>query len=391
MNSPDRSSDERKARSRGPRRALKWGLVLVLTGAACAGGWRYYTYSAHHPSTSDAYVRADVVRVTPRVSGRIEDVMVEDQQPVTRGALLFTIDPRPFRYRLDQAEAALALARQTVAAEQAAVDAARAAVHDSEAKLRDARRQFRRVQNLAARHAASGASLDDARATRDTARAAYALAQAKLRQARVALGEPGEQNQRVREAQAARDQARLDLAHTRVHAPCSGRLSGVSMRPGDYARAGDAQFALVCDVRFWVYANFKETDLTRIRPGQVATVHVDMYPQHDFHGVVESVDPASGTAFSLLPPENASGNWVKVTQRVPVRILVVDAGAHRPLRVRTSAEVSVDTGPGPVPVGRARGTTVDDAAAIRIAAAQGIAVQVSPAAATRDRSGAGSL
>ncbi|MEJ2645929.1 MAG: HlyD family secretion protein [Gammaproteobacteria bacterium] len=357
------------------KRSVRWGLVGLAAVAVAAVGYVYYRHTIRYPSTDDAYIAANVVTVSAQVTGRALKVPVSNQALVSNGQLLFELDPRPFQYRVQEAQAQLALARQTVTADEAAVEAAKATVQDRQARLQNASTQYRRMKRLAARHLQPQSALDDARTTLDSARADLALAKAKLNQAEKTLGTPGQQNQRIRQARAQLKNAQLDLAHTRVHAPCSGQLSGVKMQPGDMVSAGSAQFALVCNDRYWVNANYKETDLTRIRPGQVADLSVDMYPGHTFHGIVESVNPASGTAFSLLPPENATGNWVKVTQRVPVRILVVDANRRYPLRVQTSAEVSIDTGGRTKPKGLARGQVLSNTQAEALAKRKGLTSQ----------------
>lgn len=349
------------------KRIATWGTVVAAAVAVAVGGYWYYRHGQYYPSTNDAYIKANVVKLTPQVSGRVAGVPVSDQARVHQGQLLFRIDPAPFRDRVRAAKAQLALARQQVLADEAAVAAARAAVEDRQAQLKNARIQYRRAKTLAKRNAGSTAKLDNARASMESAKAALRLARAKLHQAKVRRGKPGDRNEQVRQAQAKLDQAELDLKHTRVTAPCAGQVSGLGLNAGDVVGAGHSQFALVCSNRYWVYANFKETDLTRIRPGQTATISVDMYPAKTFHGIVENVNPASGAAFSMLPPENATGNWVKVTQRVPVRILVVDAQPDFPLRVQTSTEVTVDTGKAAKPLGRPRGEGLTNAQALRLA------------------------
>ncbi|MGA7800356.1 MAG: HlyD family secretion protein [Gammaproteobacteria bacterium] len=354
------------------KRSLRWTLVGIAAAAVGAGGYVYYRHTLRYPSTDDAYVAANVVTVSTQVTGRALTVPVSNQAQVKKGQLLLELDPRPFRYRLQEARAQLALAQQTVTADEAAVQAAGATVRDRKARLQNASTQYRRMKRLASKHLQPQSALDDARTTLDRARAALDLAKARLNQAQKTLGTPGQQNQRIRQARAHVQNARLDLDHARLRAPCSGQLAGVKLQPGDMVSAGAAQFALVCNNRYWVAANYKETDLTRIRPGQVARLSVDMYPDHTFHGIVESVNPASGTAFSLLPPENATGNWVKVTQRVPVRILVADASAEYPLRVQTSAEVSIDTGGHRKPNGLARGQVLSNAMAEKLARRKGL-------------------
>jgi len=359
--------------------SLKWIIIAIFGVAIAVGGFFYYRYKTRYPSTDDAYLKAHVIKVTPEVSGRVDRLTVDDQQTVKKGQLLFRIDQRAFRYKLQSAEAALSLAHRQVAAQKAAVAAAQADVSNRQARLTNARRQYSRTRRLAKGNLRSQSDLDDARTRLKGAKAALQQARARLEEAKQNLGSPGKQNQRIKKARAALKAARLQLSHTRITAPCTGRIAGLSLQQGDMVSAGASQFALVCTHRFWVYANFKETDLTRIRPGQLADLSVDMYPDHRFHGIVESINPASGTAFSLLPPENATGNWVKVAQRVPVRILVVDPDPDHPLRVQTSTGVTVDTGAASTPKGLSRGAVLTDRQAFNLARKAGIAV---PALAT---------
>ena len=355
------------------KRIVMWGIVVIAALAVAIGGYWYSQHSLQYPSTNDAYIKASVVKITPQVGGRVASVPLSDQDKVHQGELLFQIDRTPYEDRVRAAEAGLALARQQVRAEDAAVSAAKASVADRKARLKNARTQYKRAKTLAVRHAGSQAKLDNAQAQLQSAQAAVHLAEAKLHQAQVKRGKPGEENEQVRQAQAKLDQAKLDLQHTTVEAPCTGQVSGVGLNAGDVVGSGQPQFALVCTDRYWVYANYKETDITRIRPGQTASIDVDMYPGRTFHGIVENVNPASGTAFSLLPPENATGNWVKVPQRVPVRILVVDGDPDYPLRVQTSTEVTVDTGSAAKPLGRARGQGLSNEQAMGLARKRGLA------------------
>ena len=367
--------------------SLKWVLIGMVGVALAIGGFFYYRYKERYPSTNDAYIKAHVIKVTPQVSGQVKQLDVDDQQQVHKGQLLFTIDPRAFRYQQEGAEAALALTRQQVNADQAAVEAAKADVSSQQAQLVNARHQYDRTRHLAKRHLRSQSDLDDAQAKLKSARAALQLAKAKLQEARQNLGSAGERNERIKQAQSKLKAAQLNLAHTQIKAPCTGRIAGLTLQQGDMVNAGSSQFALVCTQRFWVYANFKETDLTRIRPGQTADVTVDMYPDHPFKGIVESINPASGAAFSLLPPENATGNWVKVEQRVPVRILVVDTNPDYPLRVQTSTEVEVDTGSGDTPKGLGRAAVLNDQQALALARQHGIATTGMETASAGESSG----
>jgi len=354
------------------KRLLRWGIVVVAMIAVAIGGYFYYQHGRYYPSTNDAYVKANVIEVSPEVAGRVRSVEVSDQDSVHKGQLLVRIDPTTYRAKVREAEANVALAKQTVTADQAAVKAARASVADRKARLRQARTHYHRIKRLVSQDVKPKSALTDARATLDSARASLHLAEAKLNQAQKELGPTGTRNERVKKAQAQLDQAQKHLADTRVTAPCDGRVSGVKLQRGDVVQSGASQFALVCQNRYWVYANFKETDLTRIRPGQTADIAVDMYPNHTFHGIVQNVNPASGTAFSLLPPENATGNWVKVPQRVPVRVLVVDTSKDFPLRVQTSTEVTIETGTKKKPAGRARGHGLSNSQALALARRKGL-------------------
>lgn len=353
-------------------RILKWGLVVVAAVVTVVGGYRYYLHRERYPSTDDAYVKATIINVAAQVGGRVISVPVSSHQHVKQGQLLFSIDPDQYKWRYREAVANLALTRQQVSANQAAVTAAEAAVNQAIAQFDNFRRQYHRTRKLAAEHMASQSDLDDSRAQLKSATASVALAKARLEEAKRQLGGEGDANQSVQKAEAAVKLAALDLRHTRVTARCNGILAGVPLEQGDIVSPNVSQFALVCTHRFWVYANYKETDLGRIRPGQFATIEVDMYPHHLFHGVVESINPASGTAFSMLPPENATGNWVKVTQRVPVRLLIVDTSPNYPMRVQTSSTVTIDTGSGKVPLGRSRSADLSNQEAEQLARHQGL-------------------
>ena len=348
---------------------IRWSLIGAVGVLAAIGLFWYDRHARRYPATDDAYVIADVVRIAAQVEGRVVQVPVKDQQSVSKGQLLFAIEPDQYRDRKRSADAALEMARRAVAADAAAVDAAQAAVADAQAQANYARLHYRRTKGLVERQMASPADLDEATAQLKSAQAALSLARAREVEAQRTLGTPGERNERIVAARAAVNLAALDLAHTRVVAPCDGVLASEKLQVGDYVAAGTPQFALVCTHRYWVQANYKETDLERIRPGQRATIRVDVYPGHLFHGIVESISPAGGAAFSLLPPENATGNWVKVTQRVSVRVLVVDATRAFPLRVQTSCEVTIDTGAG-VPLGGPPGLPLTDAEAERIGVAK---------------------
>jgi len=316
-------------------------IVLVLASVGAVGGWRYYAYGVRHPSTADAYVGMHLVHIAPQLSGPLKEVLVRNNQSVKAGQLLVVIDPAPFELAVAQAEAKLQQVKDSVAAADAQVDAAKARVQGAEATWRESERHAQRIHDLVTKGMGSKDEGDAAEQARLDAADALDAARADLTAARSQRGAAGDDNAAVQAATAALAQARLDLAHTRITAPADGIVGDMDLRPGSFVTAGRDLFALVETGEVWVDANFKETDLARIHPGQPATVSVDLLPGRTFEGVVESMGPASGTAFSLLPPENATGNWVKVTQRFPVRVRVLDPVPA--LRLGASAEVTIDT------------------------------------------------
>jgi membrane fusion protein (multidrug efflux system) len=316
-------------------------IVLLLLIAAGVAGWAYYIYKTRHPSTSDAYLGMHVVRIASQVSGPLEEVPVRNNQTVAAGDLLFTIDPAPFELAVQQAEARLQQAREALRAAEAQVAAAQARVEAAQATNREAERHAARIRKLAAEGSSSKDQGDAAERIRLNARDSLAAAQADLVAAEARRGAAGDANAAIKTAEAALARARLDLVHTRVTAPADGIVGDLDLRPGTFVAAGRALFALVETGEVWVDANFKETDLPRIRPGLPARVTVDLLPGATLHGEVDSLSPASGNAFSLLPPENATGNWVKVTQRFSVRVRVLDPVPG--LRVGASSEVTIDT------------------------------------------------
>ncbi|MBK1649934.1 HlyD family secretion protein [Rhabdochromatium marinum] len=321
------------------RRQLLIGIPVVAVLAG--GGWWYQGYSSAHPSTSDAYLGRHVVRIAAQVSGPIRSVLVHNNQQVKAGDLLLTIDPEPFALAVGKAEAQLQQTKDSLAEAEARVGAAKAQLSSAKANAEEAERHAKRIADLVAKGSASADMGDSAEQVKLDAEGALDRAKAELVAAQAARGALGAENAAVKAAQVALEQARLNLKHTRISAPADGVVGDFDLRPGGYISAGGDLFALVESRDVWVDANFKETDLPRIRPGQPASISVDLLPGREFKGEVEGLSPASGSAFSLLPAENATGNWVKVTQRFAVRIRVLNPVPA--LRVGASAEVRVDT------------------------------------------------
>ncbi len=324
-----------------PSKIIKWLIGALVLATAIGFGVHYWRLSRIYVSTDNAYVNANRIELAAQVSGPVLAIWVRDQQPVKYGELLFQIDPRPYQLAVDAAEAQLELANQSNSQDRAAVAAARATVAQRTAELRNAQATEQRAIELTKAKLISKQSAETTATEAETAAAAVRAAQANLEQATSVLGKAGSQNAAVRAAAAKLAQAQLDLAHTRVTAPASGLIANFETRPGSMVQAGVPLFTVIGDNEYWVDANFKETELRRVQAGQSARIVVDMYPDHAFQGVVQSLSGGAGQAFSLLPAQNATGNWVKVTQRVPVRVRVLDPDARFPLRIGTTATVRV--------------------------------------------------
>ncbi len=315
-------------------------IAIVILVVVVLGGIGYQQYSSRYRSTENAYLNADVTPIAAQVAGRVTGVYVKDNQHVKKGDVLFDIDPEPFRIALARAEANLAQAMQNSRQDTAEVAAARAQVEQTSMDLNNARATYTRDKELVAQHFLSQQSVDDAHTRVETLDAALAQARAKLAKALSAPAKPQERADVLR-AQAEIAQAKLDLEHTHVTAMMDGQISNLSLTPGALVGIGAPLFALIADNSFHIDANFKETELPGIHPGQEVDIKIDMYPGQTFKGSVESLSGGTGTAFSLLPPQNATGNWVKIAQRVPVRIKLAPTDADHPLRIGATATVTV--------------------------------------------------
>lgn len=314
-------------------RARRFLLMIALpTILVVAGGW-YWIHSERYEDTDNAYVVADQVGIAPQVSGRVTDVPVTQNQSVTPGQLLLQIDPQPFQIALDQANANLENVRNEIRAQQAELAGA-------QAHAAYLQREVDRNTNLVKQDVVSASKLDDLRTE-------LTVAEQEIAQIRASLsGDPNlpyTEQASYKQALAARDQAALQLSYTTVKAPAAGVVTEVDIKPGDVVAAGRPVFALVMSGKRWIEANFKETQLTHVHVGQSVEITVDTYSGHTWHGTVESIAPGTGSVFSVLPAQNATGNWVKVVQRIPVRI-AIDADPNGPdLRAGMSAEVNIDT------------------------------------------------
>lgn len=332
--------EEPKRRPRAFRLILMLSVPLLLVAI---GGYMWLT-SGRYVSTDNAYVQRDMVSVAPEVSGTIVEVLVRENQVVHRGDVLFRIDPRPYRIALANAEAQIRAAEVQVAQASAQVQGTGADISGAEANLQYAERDFQRYQALIDRGFTTRAAYDDARHDVEEARQRLANARAAATTARSALTGGGTANQpAVEAARVARDQALLNLSRTEVRAPSDGVVSQTDrLQVGNAAVTGVPNVTIVRSATTWVEANYKETDLANMYVGQPAEISLDAYPGAHIRGHVASIGAGTGSQFSVLPPQNATGNWVKVTQRVPVRI-AVDGDPGRPLIAGLSADVTVDT------------------------------------------------
>jgi len=328
----------------------RWLLIAgasLLLVAAAAWGIDWWRFHQTHVTTDNAYVRADIVLVTPRVSGTIRELAVEDHWQVEKGTLLATLDRADLELKLHQAEAALARAKEGVGEARAAVATAESQTRAAEVQLAQARLDEERATKLARGDAATADHLEHAQTARRMAEARFEAAKRSVDQARASLGiavdAPDTEAASVRQATASRDEASLLLSYTEIRAPSAGIIARRSAEVGQTVQAGQPIMAIVPLERVYIEANFKETQLEAVRVGQPATVVADLYPDHVYTGRVASLAPGSGAAFALLPPENASGNWVKVVQRLPVRIaLDAPPPAEWPLPVSVSVVATIN-------------------------------------------------
>ncbi|MFT4047526.1 MAG: HlyD family secretion protein [Solimonas sp.] len=333
MNEPPIPPPANDAQKRSRRKALIAILAVLFVVSAIA-----YWILRGYESTDDAFIQADITMVAPRVGGTVVAVHVEDNQPVKAGDALFELDPADYVTHVRQAEANLAAAQAqgeqaqadltiTRTSAPAAVAQAQAALVAARAQAERAQADARRYESLYAKDEISQQTLDQARTTARALQAQAEQAAAQLRSTQTTPQQLGARQAQlaaaqaaVAQAQAALDQARLQLSYTKVVAPGDGRITRKNLQPGSQLAAGAPVLALVGNVP-WVVANFKETQLRHMRIGQPVSVKIDAYPGQTFTARVDSLQAGTGSAFSLLPPENASGNYVKVVQRVPVKLV----------------------------------------------------------------------
>ena len=362
-----------------PRSAKKkWLVALVLLIGLLVGGYYglgAWKHAATHVSTDNAYVQADMAQITPRVHGTVIDVLIHENWWVKPGQVLVRLDTRDYEVRLNEAKAALTRARESVdqlfaavavaderrRATQAQIQTAQAEVAVAQAEFHQAELDFHRAQQLAEEQIIPAQRFDQAKTQYDAARSRLHAKQQQLEeakqnettrkretdQARAALGntvtDERSEHSLVKQAEAAVHEAELNLSYCTLVAPMEGMVSRKAIEVGQRVQPGQALMALLPLHKVYIEANYKETQLTDVRVGQPVEIRADVYPDHVYHGTVESLSGGTGAAFSLLPPENATGNWVKVVQRLPVKITLTEPPPpDLPLRVGLSVEASID-------------------------------------------------
>jgi len=331
----------------GSRTLKRTVFLIVIPLLAICVGLYLYAAGGRYVSTDNAYVKANVIIISPEVSGRVTSVLVVDNQAVEANDVLLQLDSSPLEITLNRARAQMAVIRteleslradygETVVQEQLAKD-----------KVRYLDRRYKRQRKLLKQGLSSEEKHDEAKHDLQVARREVEIIEQRVQRvlAQLAGNErlPVDQHPRYLTAQTTYDQAAVDLKATTIRAPASGIVSNMKLQVGEYAQAGKPVFSLIQNQPIWVEANLKETQLTHIQPGQQATIVVDAYPDKIWESVVSSIAPATGAEFSILPPQNASGNWVKVVQRIPIKLVITDQAGGPQLRAGMTVSVRIDT------------------------------------------------
>jgi membrane fusion protein (multidrug efflux system) len=344
--------------------------IIVLGLLVIAGGWfgfSKYIHSQHHEETDDAQVESNISPVIPRIPGYVKEVRVNDNQRVRKGDTLLILDDRDLKIKLEQAEASLATAKSNVAAARASSNAAssniitsKSAVATVNAQIEAAKvnvwratQDYNRYANLIKDHSITQQQYEQALATKqiaehqlqvliDQRNQAAQQTNAVASQSSATSEQIGIANSVVKQRQVDVDDAKLNLSYSVITAQTDGTISKVNVQPGQFVQAGQSLFSVVLNNSVWVVANFKETQFNKMKIGQNVTVYVDAFPKHSFDAKLTSFSPATGARFALLPPDNSSGNFVKVVQRVPVKIEFINKSDSLIKQVRPGMNVSVD-------------------------------------------------
>ncbi|HWF43516.1 MAG TPA: HlyD family secretion protein [Candidatus Kapabacteria bacterium] len=337
----EKPNGEKPGKKKGPiRRALPFLFGAILIGGALYG-WHIIQYNKVHEATDDAQINADISPIIPRVAGYVTAVTVADNDKVDSNQVLVQLDAQDLTLKVNAAQAALQNAQAAVASAQAAAVAAHANVATADVNRHKTATDLERAKGLLAGHAITQEQYDSAKAAAESAESQYKSVgdQASASESQVAVAQSV-----IKQRQSDLDNAKLQVSYATIVAPVRGTVSQKSIEIGEYVQPGQPMMAITQN-DIWITANFKETQMEDLRPGQRVEFSVDSYPDSTFYGQVQSVSPATGAKFALLPPDNATGNFVKVTQRVPVKILVDRRDYSKsPLRPGMSVDVTVTTG-----------------------------------------------
>lgn len=344
--------------------------IIILLALLIGGSWfgiSKYRHSLHHEETDDAQVSADISPVIPRISGYVSKILVDDNQWVKKGDTLMVLDDRDYKIKLEQAEAALAssrasldIAKATTNAAKANIGTAQASINTIEAQIEAAKvtlwrasQDFDRYANLIKDHSITRQQYEQALAAKQTAEKQVQILEGQKMQATRQTNAVSVQSDAtskqiesagtgIRQREVEVEAAKLNLSYTILVAPEDGLVSKVNVKAGQFVQAGQALFSIVHSDKVWVVANFKETQLNKMMEGQKVVIHADAFPKHSFDAQVSSFSPATGSTFALLPPDNASGNFVKVVQRLPVRIEFTNKSDSLIKKLRPGMNVDVD-------------------------------------------------
>ncbi|MDF1732459.1 MAG: HlyD family secretion protein [Minwuia sp.] len=333
-----------------PRKRLmrRFVLLFVIPVLVIAGVGFGYALGGRYITTENAYVKSAKFAVSSDLDGRVSAVHVAENQRVRAGDVLVELDSRAHEIRLAETEADLARARSQVASLKSDYRASLAELEETRARISHLESQTERYRSLSKRGIAASAQYEEAAADLSAAKRRVATQQERVKEALISIGgdinRPVEKHPLYLAAAAARDQALLWLDYTRIIAPANGIVTAIHLEPGEFVEKGEPIFALVDDRETWVEANLKETQLTHVHEGLKAEIEVDAYPGVTWKATVQGIAPATGAEFSILPPQNATGNWVKVVQRVPVRLRLLPNQDRPPLRAGMTAHISIDTG-----------------------------------------------
>jgi len=361
-------SNDKESKQEPKKRSKVFLIILILM--IIAGAWfgiSKYTYAKHHEDIDDAQIEADIIPIIPRVSGYVKEIRVKDNQQVHKGDTLIIIDDRDLRINLLQAEAALTTAESNVNASRANTTAARSGINTSkegvatvdaqiaaaQVTLTRATQDYDRYANLIKDHSITQQQFEQAQASKDLAEKQLLILQQQKRQASSQTGVVSSQSNAtaqtvsvaqsiVKQKEVEVEDAKLKLSYTVITAPENGRASRVNVQEGQLLQQGQSTFDIVRSTQIWVVANFKETQIRKMAIGQKVVVTADAFPKHEFEAEVASFSPATGAKFSLLPPDNASGNFVKVVQRLPVKITFINPSDSLMSRLMPGMNVDVD-------------------------------------------------